>query len=76
MQELHATCWDNQDLMLQVIKRWREFSQRPIWMLKEVELDPRIPVTEEQKMRVVRVVHRVWTDFKEKTRDHIAPTST
>ncbi len=73
VQELRGTCWDNQDLMLQVFKMRREFLQRPIWMLKQVELDPRIPVTEEQKMRVVRVALRIWADFKEMTRDHIAP---
>ncbi len=73
VQELRATCWDNQDLMLQVFKMHHEFLQRPIWMLKQVELDPQIPVTEEQRMRVVRVAHRIWANFKEKTRDHIAP---
>ncbi len=50
VQEFHAMCWDNQDLMLQVFKLKHEFLQRPIWMLKEVELDPCIPVSEEQKM--------------------------
>ncbi len=44
VQELHPTCWDNQDLMVQVFKLKREFLQRPIWMLKEVESDPCILV--------------------------------
>ncbi len=73
VQEHRAAYWDNQDLMLQVFKMRREFLQRPIWMLKQVTLDPQIPVMEEQKMHVVKVAHKIWADFKEKTRDHIAP---
>ncbi len=65
--------WDTQDLFLQILKMQREFLQRPIWMLKTVELDLRIPVTASQREHVLKAAQAIWDDFKIKTCDHMTP---
>ncbi len=55
--------WREHDLVVTALEQMREYLQHPIWSAKKLEAEPVIPITEQQRTRILKVAEKAVNKF-------------